>query len=136
MWETFHRAPSELRSKCSSQAGNLIPIESGHTRAAERGENRVHSRSVLKFREAEVGVLVTKVLSASLCLAVIYFRRQVDLFATFYRSFYRAVEDFVEQSHSSPRTQHLYKRAKFTPDRHVAAKYNPSISHSDARQKR
>lgn len=26
--------------------------------AAERGENRVHSRSVLKFQEAEVGVLV------------------------------------------------------------------------------
>lgn len=36
-----------------SQVRNLIPIESGHARAAERGENKAHSRSVLKFQEAE-----------------------------------------------------------------------------------
>lgn len=41
------------------QTGNLIPIESEHARAAERGENRAHSGSVLKFQEAEVDVLAT-----------------------------------------------------------------------------
>lgn len=51
---TIHVPIVELR-KYFSQARNLIPIESGHTRAAERGENRVYLISVLKFQEAEVG---------------------------------------------------------------------------------
>lgn len=88
---TFHRAPSAFRS---SNFAGTPPSEKlntnrkrVHGRAAERGENRVHSRSVLKFQEAEV--LVIKLLSFFLYsnflrryvdfLQEIHFCRQVDL---------------------------------------------------------
>jgi len=70
LWKEFsklftehHRVSIVELRKCSSQARNLIPIESEHTKAAKRGENKVHSWSVLKFQKAKVGVIVTKILS-------------------------------------------------------------------------
>lgn len=146
---TIHVPIVELR-RYLEQARNLIPIESGCMRAAKRGENRVHSRSVLKFQEAKVGVLVTKVLSFSLYLAVTYadfpreihFCHQIDLliyvFTTLFsllslnrdvqyssvslslslaRFFYTTIAEYRPCYSSQPRSQHLYKRAKFTDRR-------------------